>query len=69
MATARNVGLLRLRATRDTLYKGAMFYAGDAVLVEAGEAERLCQWGAFELTDQARARLYGHNPWVRVTTR
>lgn len=69
MATAKGIGLLRLRATRDTYYKGAMFHAGDTVLVNAAEADKILQWGGFELTDQARERIYGRDPWARVTTR
>ena len=69
MATAKNVGLLRLRATRDTWHKGQQYRAGDTVQVTPAEAEGLLCWGAFELTDQARARLYGRDPWADVTTR
>lgn len=69
MATGKHVGLLRLRATRDTWHKGQQYRAGDTLLVPAAESEALLAWGAFELTDQARARIYGRDPWANLSTR
>ena len=69
MAAFKRPGLLRLRATRDTVHKGDRYREGDTLLVEPAEAERLLAWGAFDLTDQARALLYGRNPWANLTTR
>lgn len=65
----RNPGLLRLRALRDTSHNGQSVRAGDVLTVTPAEAERLLPWGAFELTEQARVRLQGFDPWARVVTR